>query len=216
MLKNTKTVKSLKEDITALEGELWERIAEADYEKLPESFRKEVDILKSLRPKSRSLKIEYQRYQRELEYALQWDIDTPEGRRQMDEKERNAYQTFQKRFKKHFEEDISYDDWRDLVENFGSAGQAVMEQFYRGGQGGNFDIVRIAREAEQEAEKKAIEKAQEESLRTGKEVLPVIKKPNVGKAMQQVLRASKRDDFPYQKTPTGLLDALRDKIGLRS
>lgn len=189
MPKNIKTVKSLKEDITALEGELWERIAEADYEKLPESFRKEVDILKSLRPKSRSLKIEYQRYQRELEYALQWDISTPEGRRQMDEKERKAYRTFQKRFG----EDISYDEWRDMVENFGSAGQAVMEQFYRGGQGGSGDVMRIFKEAKEQGITK-----------------------NVGKAMQQVLRASRREDFAYAKTPTGLLDALRDKIGLRS
>lgn len=186
--KGKPTIKEYKESIAGLEAELNERISSVDLEKVSDLFTKELSIIAKLKPTSRGEKIEYERYKMELEYALSWDIESADGQRQMKERERKAYETFKARFG-----EISYDEWRDMADTFGSAGQSVMEQFYRGGQGGNGDIVRVFKDAKEAGITK-----------------------NIGSAMQKVLRASKRDDFPYRKTPTGLLDALRDEIGLNS
>ena len=186
--KDKVTIKEYKQKIAEKQSEWSERIERLDSNFMSEPLRKEIEKLKTLKPTSKSRKADYKRYYRELDYALQWDLDTPEGQRQLDLKEQKAFQSFKENFG-----DIAYDDWREMVENFGSAGRAVMEQFYKGGQGGNGDIQRVYRDAMEQG-----------------------KSTNVAKAMREVLKESRRDDFGYQKTPTGMLDALRDKIGLQS
>lgn len=184
------TIRAHKEKIKELEAQLNERLGEIDTANLPPDFRKELDELSRMKPKSRGLKIDFARYERELEYALQWDMFTPYGRRQVEERERKAFDTFKR---KSGISDLDYDEWRNLVESFGSAGKSVMEQFYRGGQGGNGDIVRVYKDAKEQG-----------------------KDTNIGRAMQKVLRDSRKEGFKYKKTPTGLLDALRDELGLDS
>lgn len=186
------TINMYKEKIASLESELNERINKQDYNSLPATFRSEMETLRELRPKSRSVKDEYKRYQRELEYALQWDIDTEEGRRQLEKKEQEAFDTFKDRFTF----DIPYQEWRDLVETFGAIGTATMEQFYRGGANGrgSGDLVRVYKDAREKKKKPA----------------------DMLKAIRKVKSKSKTDAFKmkYGATTQALIDALRDELKL--
>lgn len=187
-----KTIKMYKENIETLESQLNERINSVDFDVLPKSFKNELQNIQRLRPKSRSVKADYKRYERELEYALQWDIATEEGRRQLDKKEQKAFDTFKNRF----DLDVTYQEWRDLVETFGAIGSATMEQFYRGGANGrgSGDLVRVYKDAKE----------------IGKDPADMLK------AIRKVKRASKTDAFKmkYGATTQGLIDALRDELEL--
>lgn len=189
-----KTVKQYKESINALESVLYERIAGTDIDNLPATFKTELDKIRELKPKSRSLKADYKRYERELSYALQWDISTEEGQRQLEKKENEAYKSFKDRFfDKDLGEDISYQEWRDLVETFGALGSATLEQFYTSGASGRGtgELVRVYKDAK--AKGGAVDMLN---------------------AIRKVKAYSKTTEFKakYGNTTTGMLDALRDEL----
>ena len=174
----------------AQEQEKWnERILGLDESDISIPLQKEISKIQSLKTNSRSRKADYKRLHRELQYALQWDLDTPEGQRQLDLKERKAFETFNKHQRAGGYEELAYDEWRDMVENFGSAGKSVLEQFYATRGYGSGDVVRVYREASEQG-----------------------KNTNISKAMRDVIRESKGKGM----TPTGMLDALRNKLGLNS
>lgn len=71
-------------------------------------------------------KAELVRQARELKYFNKWDIYSTEGKATLDEKSRKAYETF----KENYGDNWSEQEWRDLVEAFGSVGNAMHEFGY--------------------------------------------------------------------------------------
>jgi len=191
-----KSIKMYKESIDVLEAQLNERLGSIDLENASATFRKELATIQRLKPKSSSVKADYKRYERELEYALQWDITSEAGMRQLEKKEQDAFRTFKARFGEGGFDDMSYQEWRSLVETFGAVGSATMEQFYRGGANGrgSGDLVRVYKDARERG-------------KDAKDMLDAIRK---------VKRASKTDYFKmkYGYTSTALIDALRDELEL--
>lgn len=187
--KDRTTIKQYKELIAEKREEWNRRISELDELKISAPLQKEIDKINSLKVNSRSRKADYKRLNRELQYALEWDLDTPEGQRQLDKKEKKAFESFNKHRKEGGYDEIPYEEWRDMVENFGSAGKAVLEQFYATRGYGSGDVVRVYRDAVEQG-----------------------KNTNISKAMRDVIRESRGKGL----TPTGMLDALRDKLGLNS
>jgi hypothetical protein len=75
---------------------------------------------------SRKSKAQLIRQARELNSFLQWDISTPEGRRQLEAREQKEWKTFQER---PDHKDWTYDEWRDVVETMGALGKDIIDQF---------------------------------------------------------------------------------------
>lgn len=195
--KDRTAIKQYKELIAEKQEEWNSRIANLDESSISIPLKKEIEKINFYKTNSRSRKADYKRLYRELNYALQWDLDTPEGQRQLDLKEKKAFETFNKHQRASGHEEMSYDEWRDMVENFGSAGKSILEQFYPTRGYGSGDVVRVYREAKEKAKEKA----------NGND-RPV----NIQKAMQDVLKKSKGLGL----TPQKILDMLRDELGLNS
>lgn len=195
--KNKITIKQYKEMIAEKQAEWDKRISELNENDISIPLKKEIEKIDFYKTNSRSRKADYKRLYRELNYALQWDLDTPEGQRQLDLKEKKAFETFNDHQITSGHEEMSYDEWRDMVENFGSAGKSILEQFYPTRGYGSGDVVRVYREA----------KAKEKAKTDGND-----KPVNIQKAMQDVLRKAKG----LGKTPQQILDMLRDELGLNS
>lgn len=75
---------------------------------------------------------------RELQYFEQWDIYSEEGQRSLELKERKAWESFYKD-----NPEYTYQEWRDLVETFGSLNDSMLQQF------GSTNIVEAYKDATQ-------------------------------------------------------------------
>lgn len=82
-------------------------------------------------------KQELVRQLRELKYFEQWDIYTEEGQRSLEARERKAWESFYKD-----NPGFTYQEWRNLVETFGSISESVLQQF------GSTNIVEAYKDAE--------------------------------------------------------------------
>lgn len=196
-LEDRTTIKQYKELIAERQEEWNSRIANLDESNISIPLKKEIEKIDFYKTNSKSRKADYKRLYRELNYALQWDLDTPEGQRQLDLKEKKAFETFNEHQRASGHEEMSYDEWRDMVENFGSAGKSILEQFYPTRGYGSGDVVRVYREAKEKAKEKA----------DGND-----KPVNIQRAMRDVLKKSKGLGL----TPQKILDMLRDELGLNS
>lgn len=65
------------------------------------------------------------RQYRELQYFEQWDIYSEQGQRALELRERNAWESFNQKTQGAF----TYQEWRDLVEDFNAIGDTLLEQF---------------------------------------------------------------------------------------
>ena len=77
------------------------------------------------------------RQYRELQYFEQWDIYTEEGQRSLEAREQKAWESFYKD-----NPEFTYQEWRNLVETFGSISESVLQQF------GSTNIVEAYKDAE--------------------------------------------------------------------
>ena len=109
----------------------------------------EVKKLQGLAGKSRSSKqiglgfsgknkMQLVRQLRELQYFEQWDIYSEDGQRALELKERKAWESFYKD-----NPEYTYQEWRDLVETFGSLNDSMLQQF------GSTNIVEAYKDATQ-------------------------------------------------------------------
>lgn len=64
------------------------------------------------------------RQYRELQYFEQWDIYSEQGQRSLELRERKAWEEFHRT-----NTEFTYQEWRDLVENFNAIGTELLEQF---------------------------------------------------------------------------------------
>lgn len=64
---------------------------------------------------------------RELEFFINWDISSPVGKEEQEEKKQKSYKEFiaNPNFK-----DVTYDEWRQLVEIFGALGDDIITKFH--------------------------------------------------------------------------------------
>ncbi len=83
-------------------------------------------------------KMQLVRQLRELQYFEQWDIYSEEGQRALELKERKAWESFYKD-----NPEYTYQEWRDLVETFGSLNESMLQQF------GSTNIVEAYKDATQ-------------------------------------------------------------------
>ena len=63
---------------------------------------------------------------RELSSFLRWDIESEEGLRQLEAREKTEWETFQKH---HKYMDVTYEEWRKLVEVTGALGHDIINKF---------------------------------------------------------------------------------------
>lgn len=187
------TIKELQEIIKEKESRYYSRIAATDLDNVPNNFIEEMKRIDKLRPKSRSTKADYERYNRELQYALEWDVESPEGQRIAEEKEMDAFNSFNRNYSELLGEELSYQDWRDLVESFGTASESLREKFYKGGQGDG-SLVAIYREVK---------------MNTKGDKSPASLLVN---AMNKINRKSKGMGW----TPEDMIDELRNELKLDS
>lgn len=78
---------------------------------------------------NKAIKSHLIRQARELQSFLKWDISTPTGQRQWEDREETEWQTFNKHFSEY---GLNKNEWRNLVEIFGAVGEAVLNQFGSG------------------------------------------------------------------------------------
>lgn len=188
-----KTIAVYKSNIQQLEAELNDRLSSEDYEALPEVFRSEMEVLRKLKPKSRSLKSDYKRYESELKYAIRFDTFTQTGKRLKTEKEIKAWHSL----RDNVGGGLSYQTWRKMVNTFGSVGIDILERFYGEGAG------------ETVGGSGALTEIYKAYARKGKNV------DDIQNALVKVEKDSHTDEFKqkYGVTSEGLIDALRDELG---
>lgn len=146
-------------------------------------------LLHDINFNSRARKAELLNYKQEAVYFLEWDEQSSVGVSRAAEKERKAYESFRLNVV-----DMSYTDWRHLVNIFGALGADALEYFgYGEGKGASGSISEAYMEAKKEG-----------------------KQGDFLHALQNVIKKSKREDFTYHKTPSGLLEALWDELGVTS
>lgn len=64
------------------------------------------------------------RQARELNAFLRWDIYTPQGKRQLEAREKKEWESFHETYP-----EWNYEQWREMVEDFGAVGKAVVDEF---------------------------------------------------------------------------------------
>jgi len=79
----------------------------------------------------RKNKAELQAQLSELQYFNEWDVFTPEGRRQRNQRELRAWRSY----KRNSGSNLHYETWRKMVNIIGTIGKDILQQF--GGSYGN-------------------------------------------------------------------------------